>query len=106
MLYHALVDSKKFTPHQAETLLELLHDFGPDDLARPATYQYLINHLNSDRSFVRGLAYWHLSRLVPQGKNFAYDHGAPKEEREAAVKKWKELMPDGKLPASPKDKGK
>ena len=102
----ALLDSKKFTPHQAETMLELLHDFGPDDLARPATYQYLISHLDSDQLFVRGLAYWHLSRLVPEGKKFGYDPHAPKEEREAAIKKWKELLPDGKLPAPPKDKGK
>ena len=86
-------------------MLELLHDFGDDDLARPVTYEMLINLLNSDKRFIRGLAYWHLSRLVPEGKKFGYDPFA-RRRRDAAVKKWKELIPDGKLPPPPKDEGK
>ena len=106
LLYQALIDSKKYTPLEAETMLELLHDFGDDDLARPAVYQYLIRHLDSDQLFVRGLAYWHLSRLVPEGRKFGYDPNAPKGQRETAAQKWKELIPDGKLPIQPKAGGK
>ena len=106
ILYHGLIDAKVFTPLEAETALELLHDFGDDDLARPVTYQLLIHLLDSDKRFIRGLAYWHLSRLVPAGVKFGYDPFAPQEAREAAVKKWKELIPDGKLPPAPKEEGK
>ena len=103
-LYQGILDAKVFTPLEAETTLELLHDFGDDDLARPITYQMLIHLLDSDKRVIRGLAYWHLSRLVPEGVKFGYDPFGPKEAREAAVKKWKEYIPDGKLP--PKEEGK
>ncbi len=105
-LYQGLIDSKVFTPREAETILELLHDFGDDDLARPVTYEELINLLGSDKRFIRGLAYWHLSRLVPEGKAFGYDPFGPQDARDAAVKKWKELIPAGKLPPPPKEEGK
>ena len=77
MLYQGMIDAKVFTPLEAETTLELLHDFGDDDLARPVTYQMLINLLGSDKRFIRGLAYWHLSRLVPEGEKFGYDPFGP-----------------------------
>ena len=72
-LYQAMIDAKTFTPAEANAALQLLHDFGDDDLANPATYAYLISRLGNDQLFVRGLAYWHLSRLVPEGKKFGYD---------------------------------
>jgi uncharacterized protein (TIGR03000 family) len=105
-LYQGMIDAKTFTPAEAETAVQLLHDFGDDDLARPATYQYLITHLDSDQLFVRGLAYWHLSRLAPEGKKFGYDPRAPKEQRDAAIAKWKELIPPDKVPPPPKEEGK
>jgi len=105
-LYQGMIDAKTFTPAEAETAVQLLHDFGDDDLTRPAAYQYLINHLESQQLFVRGLAYWHLSRLVPEGQKFGYDPFGPQEARDAAVKKWKEFVPAGKLPPPPKEEGK
>ncbi len=105
-LYQGMIDSKHFTPGEAKTVMQLLHDFSDDDLARPAAYEYLIGRLSSDQLFVRGLAYWHLSRLVPDGKKFGYDPFGSQEERNAAVKKWKDYIPAGKLPPSPKEEGK
>ena len=105
-LYQGVIDSKIFTPTEAETALELLHDFGDDDAARPVTYEMLIHLLDSDKRFIRGMAYWHLSRLAPEGKKFGYDPFAPQEARDAAVKKWKEYIPAGKLPPPPKEDGK
>jgi len=102
-LYQGMMNAKTFTPAEADAALQLLHDFSDDDLANPATYAYLINRLGNDQLFVRGLAYWHLSRLVPEGKKFGYDPRAPKEQRDAAIEKWNELVPTGKLP--PKSKG-
>jgi uncharacterized protein (TIGR03000 family) len=105
-LYHGMIDSKNFTPREAETALQLLHDFSDDDLARPAVYEYLIGRLGSDQLFVRGLAYWHLSRLVPEGKKFGYDPFGPQDARDAAVKKWQDFIPAGKLSPAPKEEGK
>ena len=105
-LYQGILDAKVFTPLEAETTLELLHDFGEDQLARPITYEMLIHLLDSDKRVIRGLAYWHLSRLVPEGVKFGYDPFGPKEAREAAVKKWEEYIPAGKLPPPPKGEGK
>ena len=103
-LYQAMIDAKTFTPAEANAALQLLHDFGDDDLANPATYAYLISRLGNDQLFVRGLAYWHLSRLVPEGKKFGYD---PRQgARDAAIGKWKELIPEGKLPPVAKAEGK
>ena len=106
MLYQGIIDAKVFTPREAETALELLHDFSDDDLARPVTYEMLINLLDSDKRFIRGLAYWHLSRLVPEGKKFGYDPFGPQEARDAAVKKWKELHPGRQAAAAAKEEGK
>jgi hypothetical protein len=105
-LYQGMIAAKTFTPAEADAALQLLHDFGNDDLANPATYAYLINRLGNDQLFVRGLAYWHLSRLVPEGKKFGYDPRASKEQRDAAIEKWKELIPEGKLPPTAKGGGK
>jgi len=40
---------------------------------------------------IRGLAYWHLSRLAPAGLKFGYAPLAPKEQRDAAIKEWRKL---------------
>ncbi|HVS39902.1 MAG TPA: TIGR03000 domain-containing protein [Gemmataceae bacterium] len=106
ILYQHMIDNKVFTPREADTVMQLLHDFGDDDLARPVTYEMLINLLGSDKLFIRGLAYWHLERMVPEGKAFGYSPFGPDAERQAAIKKWKELIPTGKLPPEPKEPGK
>ena len=49
-LYQGILDTKVFTPREAETALRgLLHDFGDDELARSVTYEELINLLGSDK---------------------------------------------------------
>jgi hypothetical protein len=97
-LYQGLIDVAKFPPIEAETVLQLLHSFGDNELARPELYDTLIEYLNHDKLAIRALAYWHLERLVPAGKKLGYDPQGSQEARAAAVKKWKELIPEGKLP--------
>jgi uncharacterized protein (TIGR03000 family) len=106
LLYQAVLDRKIFTQREAAAVMQLLHDFSDDDLARPVTYEMLINLLGSDKRFIRGLSYWHLSRLVPDGKKFGYDPFGPQEARDAAVKKWQEFIPEGKLPPHPNEDSK
>jgi uncharacterized protein (TIGR03000 family) len=102
--YKGLLEVRKYTPVQAETLIEFLHGFSETDRERPETYEMLIDYLADDRLSIRGLAYWHLIRLVPEGKKIPYDPVAPKEAREKARQEWKKLIPPGKLP--PAEKGK
>src|SRR5262249_6459150 len=99
-LYKALIEGAGMPASQAETVMDLLHGFSDDDLTHPITYQALLVLLESDRLAIRGLAYWHLSRLAPAGREFGYDPLAPKEQRQAALKEWHKLIPPGKVPTS------
>jgi hypothetical protein len=101
LLYKRLIEVAHYKPIQAETVMQLLHSFGDSDLAEPETYQTLIDYLDHDALAIRGLAYWHLSRLVPEGKKFGYNPADPKEKREAAIQKWRQLIPRGHLPPRP-----
>ena len=97
-LDEVLVNEKHFTPGQAERVLQLLHDFAADARREPETWEALIASLKSDRDAVRTLAYWHLYRLVPEGRAPAYNPAGDGKRREAAYEAWKKLIPDGKLP--------
>jgi hypothetical protein len=105
-LYRALIAVGKYPPIDAETVCQLLHSFSEEDLARPEVYEALLDYMEDDRLSIRGLAYWHLKRIVRAGQKFDYDPTAPKEARETAIAKWKELMKKliaaGDLP--PRDK--
>jgi hypothetical protein len=105
-LYQALQASRGYSPVQAETVIEFLHGFGPNDLEHPETYEMLINYLADDKLAVRGLAYWHLKRLVPAGAKIPYDPLSPKEDREKARAEWKKLVPPGKMPPKPQENSK
>jgi hypothetical protein len=102
MLYNALVEKRNFTPVQAETVLQLLHSFSDEEVSRPELYDCLIAFLNHDNLAIRGLAYWHLSRLVPEGKTFGYNPLDSKEDRAQAIEKWKKLIPSGQMPPKPR----
>lgn len=102
LLYNAMIASGNFTPVHTETILQLLHGYGEDDLARPETYHMLINYLDHDKLAIRGLAYWHLSRLVPLGRKCGYNPLDDKAARAPAIQNWKKLIPAGQVPARPK----
>lgn len=107
ILYKGMLDSGQFNPVEAETVLQLLHSYGEADLARPETYETLIAYLNHDKLAIRGLAHWHLIRLVPAGKDIGYNPMEPKEKRAQAVEKWRALLPRGRVPERAKpDKAK
>lgn len=97
-LYAALIKEAEYKPVDAEAVLQLLHSFGEAELARPETYEMLIDYLAHDRLAVRGLANWHLVRLVPAGKKIGYDPLTAKEARDKAIAQWRKLVPEGKLP--------
>jgi hypothetical protein len=101
-LYKALQQVRGLKAGQAAAVVQLLHSFSDTDLAQPETYEMLIDYLNSDVQGIRGLANWHLKRLVPAGEKIKFDPLAPKEEREKAREAWKKLIPSGELPPKPK----
>jgi hypothetical protein len=101
-LYQALVKSGKYSPVDAETTVQLLHSYGEEDLARPETYEMLIDFLEHDQLAIRGLAHWHLCRLVPEGKEIGYHPADPPKKFVAAALKWRKLIPKGKIPPRPR----
>jgi hypothetical protein len=101
-LYQRLVEKRGYTPVQAESMLQMLHDFNEEELAQPETYELLIDYLNDSRLGIRGLAYWHLHRLVPAGRDIAYNPLDDKDARQKAQEEWRKLVPAGKLPAGRK----
>jgi hypothetical protein len=103
-VYDLLVKQEKYKPTQAEVVMQLLHS--PFRADEPEAYQTLIDYLRHDNLAVRELARWHLYRLAPAGKDIAYDAAGTAEDREKAYNKWKELIPDGKLPPKPKPQQK
>ena len=105
-LYQRILAGKKVKPAYAGTILQLLHSFSEEDLSLPETYETLIDYLDHDDLAIRGLAHWHLYRLVPAGRKIGYNPLAPKEERQQAVKEWQKLIPTGKLPPSLRREGK
>jgi hypothetical protein len=97
-----MVEYRKIPPAQAETILQLMHSFGDNDLTQPETYQMLVQYLGHDHFGIRGLANWHLVRLVPAGQKFAFNPLGSREERDKARAQWKKLIDDklakGELP--------
>ncbi|MCS6852635.1 MAG: hypothetical protein NZ700_15880, partial [Gemmataceae bacterium] len=105
-LYQALLD-KGFKPAHAEIVMNGLHSFSDEQRQNPELYEILIAYLMHEVPAIRQLASWHLYRLVPAGKDIAYDPLAPEADRAAAHDAWKKLIPDGKLPPKVKsEKGK
>jgi hypothetical protein len=101
-LYHRLVEKRGFTPLQAESMLQLLHGFNEQELAQPETYELLIDYLTDSRLAIRALAYWNLVRLVPAGRDIAYDPTDDKEVLKRAQEEWRKLVPVGQMPPAPK----
>jgi hypothetical protein len=99
LLYETLVRDQKYPANQAEIVMQLLHGFDPSDLSRPVTYEVLIEYLMHDQPAIRQLAHWHLTRLVRAGRSISYDAAGGADARRQAQQRWKELVPNGKLPA-------
>ena len=96
-LYDALL-KKGYTERNAHRFVQLLHSFSNQQKATPATYETLIELLQAENPAIRGLANWHLVRLVSKGQDINFNPLGTAQEREEAVKKWKVLVPAGKLP--------
>jgi hypothetical protein len=97
LLYQYLIDRFHYSKAQSATVLQLLHSALPAE--EPDTYELLIAYLRHDKLAIRELAWWHLSRMVPEDILIPYDPAASPAERAKAAAAWKERIPSGSLPA-------
>jgi len=98
-LIRLLQDKRGFSRDKAALVGRLLQQVPEADLARPETYQGLIDLLDHEDLVVRDLAFWHLAALVPEGaKTIAYNPIMEADQRGAAVAKWRKLVPRGQVP--------
>ena len=81
--------------------MSLLHGVTEQAAANPETYQLLIANLVHPQMTIRELSSWNLYALVPAGSNIVYDAADP-VVREAAHKRWQQLIPPGKMPPTKK----
>jgi hypothetical protein len=99
-LYRAV--ERKYRSGPAEIFMNLLHGFSAEARGRPETYEQLIEYLKSDKLPIRELANWQLSSQILQTREIArripYNPAGGIDQREQAYEKWKEYIPDGKLP--------
>lgn len=93
-LYRRLIEVRKLPPARAQAILQLLHSFGDEDLAQPELYRMLVKYLDHEALAIRGLANWHLVRLVPAGKKFEFNPLASKKDRDKARAEWEKLIED------------
>ncbi|MSR32193.1 MAG: hypothetical protein EXR99_11870 [Gemmataceae bacterium] len=98
LIFKFLTSSRQYTPAQAEVFVNLLHSFSTAELRQPETYEILMDYMGSQKTGIRGLAHWHLERLVPKGKEISFNPAAPVEIRKQALEKWRKLVPKGKVP--------
>jgi hypothetical protein len=99
-LYQTLL-KRGLTKPRAKSAVQLLFGFDDEQRRRPETYALLIGYLEHSRLGVRHLAHWHLVRLAPAGKAIGYDPAGTEAERTRAVRAWRELIPEGRLPPAP-----
>jgi hypothetical protein len=99
-LYRAL--EKKYYAAPAEVIMHLLHGFSQEMRSKPELFDYLIDNLRSDNLPIRQLAFMHLA-LMPEtrefGKQIPFDPAGGVDQRDAAHIRWKEAIPDGKVPS-------
>jgi hypothetical protein len=104
-LFKELTVGQKYKLPQAKNIIQLLLGFREEDRFNPHTYELLIVYLEHGKLAIRELAHWHLVRLVPEGKEIAYDAGGAEAERQKGIAAWRKLIPAGKLPQTGKSDG-
>jgi hypothetical protein len=101
--------TKKFGSGPAEIVMHLIHGFSENARNVPETYDHLIEYLLSDKLIIRELASRNLDTM-PETRSIAktipYESGGGVGHRIAAYDKWKQAIPDGKMPKAAADSGR
>jgi hypothetical protein len=105
-LYRLLSGAKRYPPEEARSFIQLLHPPREDEVTDPRTYERLIANLKHPQLAVRELAATLLYELAGEAAEaIEYDAGSPPEELDQAYRRWKQLVPGGKLPPGVGTKG-
>ncbi len=103
--YETIISSalkqKRYTEGQAQTILQLLHGFGPEQQADPATRATAVEYLNHDKLAIRQLTHTLLCSFIPEGQKIQYDPAGGPEQLERGTRDWQKLIQGGK-----KDEGR
>jgi hypothetical protein len=92
---------KRYTDTEADIIMPMLQSLHPSELARPETYEALIDYLTNTNSIIRELAYGHLYYLVPAGRQIRYMVMDDPANQQMAQEAYRKLIPRGKLPPPP-----
>jgi hypothetical protein len=104
-LYKYLAEQRRYSPGQAEIVLQLLHGLADEARTRPDTYETLIAYLQSSRLPIRELASSYLYRWVPNARQeIPYDPAGPQEQQQKAYEAWSKQLADHKLPPATEEK--
>jgi hypothetical protein len=97
-LFDYLTRQRSYSVAEARIIVQLLLGFSDEDLRLAETYQVLLDYVGHEQALIRNLAAWHLLRLVPEVRRFAYQ---PAGSRDAALRiqeQWRSLLRPESLP--------
>jgi hypothetical protein len=105
-LYEVLKTRYKMA--EADNIMQLLHGFSSQDLAKKEPYETLIDYLTNPNPAIRELSATYLYTLVPEGRGIIYNAYADSRDRERAQREWtrllERLIEEGKIPRRPMKK--
>ncbi len=90
---------KNYSEGQAQTVLQLLHQFSEQQWADPTTRTAVVEYLNHDKLAIRQLTHSVLLTLAPEGQKIPYDPAGDSRQRERGYEEWKKLVTAAKQPA-------
>ena len=100
-LHKMLRSDKGYTSDQADAAVQMMHSFTETDLYDRRTYEFLFQQLEDPKLAIRELAYWHLAQLDPDGARSSMYNPAADQQRDAALRRWRQRLNEGKLPPKP-----
>jgi hypothetical protein len=93
---------------EADNIMQLLHGFSSQDLAKKEPYETLIDYLTNPNPAIRELAATYLYTLIPEGRGVKYNAYDDSRERERAQHEWTRLLErlfeSGQIPRRPMNK--
>ncbi len=103
ILFQLLQKGKRYSPNQATTVMQLLHDQSAQALADRQTWETLIDYLKHEKPGIRELAFWQLLRMVPEAQKdpLKYSPSGDSQKQKAAYDEWQKLLKAGKIPPPP-----
>jgi hypothetical protein len=87
-----LVQQKRYTPGQADIVVQLLRGFTEKDWSDPVTRATVVDYLNHDRLPIRQLAHWLLCTVEPAGQKIKYDAAGDTATRHAGYEQWRKQI--------------